>query len=255
MKKILLIIISALLLIFACVITLNGINIGNLKISSIKQLGNDNENLDSKIRQLNSAIDVNYPSKVEELNSANKKMQDTRSEYLDTLTYSSNADLENTLMIKNYDIERLWARVGNHAIDAGVNITLEIKPGTNSETKNLNFTVKGTYLAQTNFLYAIEDDEELSFRIYEYKLVPSSGTILQATFIIKDVRITDSLNESLDSNSSSSSQTNNDASSTGDTSDSENKDTPAPTPTTEAQTENKSAPTPTPTTENQDTKR
>ena len=39
----------------------------------------------------------------------------------------------------------------------------------------------------------------MNFRIYNYKLTPNNGNVLKATFLIKDVRITKSMNESLNS--------------------------------------------------------
>ena len=240
MRKILLIIVIVLLLVLGLTSVINGIQIGDFKISSIKDIQEGSETLDNKIKELNTSIDSTYPNKRQELTEASKKMQSTREEYLNEINGSSNEDLESALEIKNYEIERLWARVGNHAIDEGVNMTLDIKPGSSSETRNLEFTVKGTYLGQINFLYAIEDDEELNFRIYNYKLLPSSGTLLNATFLIKDVRITNSLNESLnnDGNQGSKSGTTEDA-----------KTTPTPTSTTSTnQTSNaKQVTTPTPT--------
>ena len=238
MKKILLIIVIVLLLVLGFNSVLNGIQIGDLKISSIQQISEESQKLEDKIKNLNSSIDIDYPSKREGLTQASKEMQSTREEYLNEINGSSNEDLENALQIKNFEIERLWARIGNHAIDEGVNMTLEIKQGSSSDTKNLEFTVKGTYLGQINFLYAIEDDEELNFRIYNYKLEPSSGTVLKATFLIKDIRITNSLNEDLDSavNGNSSKDANtqtttNNQSNTKDSNTSKTTTTPTPTAT------------------------
>ena len=244
MRKILLIIVIVLLFVLGLTSVINGIQIGDFKISSIKDIQEGSKTLDNKIKELNTSIDSTYPNKRQELTEASKKMQSTREEYLNEINGSSNEDLESALEIKNYEIERLWARIGNHAIDEGVNMTLDIKPGSSSETRNLEFTVKGTYLGQINFLYAIEDDEELNFRIYNYKLLPSSGTLLNATFLIKDVRITNSLNESLNNEG-------NQGSKSSTTEDTKAKTTPTPASETSTnQTSNAkqvTTPTPTPT--------
>lgn len=197
MRKILLSVVIVILLAFGISTMVNGSQIGNLKISSIEQIKQQSETLDSKIQEVNSLIDTQYPSKQDELTQANKKTQTAKEQYLDEINFSSNEELENTLKIKNFDIEKIWAKVGNHAIDQGVNITLAISKKSTTGARNMHFTVKGTYVAQTNFLYALEDDPELNYRIYNYKLVPSNGNILQATFAIKESIITDSLNDGL----------------------------------------------------------
>ena len=199
MRKILLIIVIVLLIILGFTSVINGVQIGDFKIYSIQEIGQQSEELDNQIHELNTSIDDYYPDKRQELTETSKKMQSIKEEYLNEINASTNEELGTALQIKNYEIESLWARVGNHAIDQGVNMTLEVKPGSSSDTRNLEFTVKGTYLGQINFLYAIEDDEELNFRIYNYKLTPNNGNVLKATFLIKDVRITKSMNESLNS--------------------------------------------------------
>ena len=51
-------------------------------------------------------------------------------------------------------------------------------------------TVDASYVAITNFIYAIEDDEDLECMIHNSKLIPSQNDILQASFTARDVRIT-----------------------------------------------------------------
>ena len=192
MRKILLGLIIVILLAFGISIVVNGTQIGNFKIYSIKQISENSLTLNTKIEEANTLIDVNYPAKREELTTQSKKMRSVREQYLNETTLTSDEELDSALKIKNYDIEKLWAVIGNHAIDQGVNLTMEIKAGSSSQTRNLEFKILGTYLGQANFLYAIEGDDILGFRNYNYKLLPydNEGIVLQGTFTIKDVRIT-----------------------------------------------------------------
>jgi hypothetical protein len=197
----------------------NGITIGNIHISSVEEIKNQSINLKTKIEELNSLIDINYPKKISELKEANNKLQQKKEEYLEEINSSSNEEIISATQTKSYDIERLWTVIGNHT--DGVNIKLVFSSSSsagidddNTVRKDITFTVEGTYIAITNFIYAIEDDEELNFRINNFSLSSKSGNVLQATFTVNDVRITSSslLNES--TSSSSSSNSNNETNST-----------------------------------------
>ena len=58
-----------------------------------------------------------------------------------------------------------------------------------SNQYNISFTVIGQYISISDFIYAIEKDPNLGFRIEEFAIVPYSEESLQATFIIKNVAI------------------------------------------------------------------
>lgn len=202
MKKILLSVVIVLLLVLGIATIVKGIQIGDFRINSIKEIGENSKTLDGKVQEVNTLIDVQYPSKQEELKTAVRKMQQAKEDYLNEISYTSNEELASTLEIKNFDIERIWAKVGNYATDQGVNISLSLSQKSTTGARNMHFTVTGTYVAQTNFLYAIEDDPELNYRIYNYKLSPKEGNILEATFAIKETVITKSLNDDLNGHES-----------------------------------------------------
>lgn len=204
MRKILLTIIIILLLIFGYFSLFKGIEIGSFKISSIKQIDENNKLLEAKIEQVNTDIDVNYPKKIEELNQAIRKIEDAEERYSKETNLSSDQEIQSALEIESFDIEKLWTKLGNHAKAEEVNLKLVINSSSSggTDTKDLEFTVNGRYVGITNFIYDIEDDDQLNFRIYNYKMLPYQNGILQATFTVKDVRITaTSLNESLKSSS------------------------------------------------------
>lgn len=207
MRKILLSIIIVLLLVITYFSLFKGIEIGSLKISSIKQIDENSKLLEEKTLEANNYIDIEYPKKREDLKQANDKMQDTKKRYLDETNASSEAEIQSALEIESFDIEKLWTKLGNHAKAEEVNLKLVINSSSSgsTDTKDLSFTVNGSYVGITNFIYDIEDDDQLKFRIYNYKMLPYQNGILQATFIVKDVRITStSLNEALPSSNGAS---------------------------------------------------
>ena len=200
MRKILIIIVIILVAAFGYASLVKGVQIGGLQISSIMQIDENSKQLEGKIEELNSLIDVEYPKKINELDEARKEMKAVEEKYLNETNVSTDEEIQNALQIESYDIERLWAKVGIHANNEGVNLKLVLNASSSgsNETRDLAFTVDGSYIGITNFIYALEDDEELDFRIYNFKMLPYQNDILRATFNVRDVRITqNSLNEAL----------------------------------------------------------
>lgn len=191
MRKILLMIIIVLLLALGYVSLVNGIQINDFQILSIKQIKEESEDLKTKIEEVNTSIDVDYPKKISELKTASNYMETTKSEYLKYTNLSSDTEIINARTEKSYTIEFLWAKLGTHARKEGINLKFEIvssSTGANN-VNDLRFTVDGSYIAITNFVYAIENDAELDFRIQNFKLLPYENEILQGTFTVKNIAI------------------------------------------------------------------
>ena len=192
MKKLLLTLIIILLCSVAYVSLANGIEIGDFKILSIAQIDQSSKDLTSKIEEVTTLMDTSYTKKISELNSASDKMETAKKAYLSATNFSTDEQILQAMQEESYSIEFLWARVGNHATKEGVNLKLEIvaaSTGT-SGVNDLKFTVDGSYIGITNFIYAIENDTDLNFRIQNFKLLPYQGTeVLQGTFTVKNIVI------------------------------------------------------------------
>lgn len=191
MRKVLLILIIVLLVALGYVTSVNGLEIGNFKVWSVKQLADASTNVDSKIEEINTLIDVQYPKKISDIKTASNNMKSAKEEYLNYTNLSSDEEILKAMQEESYAIEFLWTKIGNHATSQGVNLKFEIvssSTGANN-ANDLNFTVQGTYIGITNFIYAIENDEELNFRIQNFKLLPYNGNVLQGTFSVRNITI------------------------------------------------------------------
>lgn len=191
MKKILLITLIILLVILTYYSLDKGITIGKLNILSIAQIKEKNDSLDAQIEETNKVIDTEYPDKMSKLKTASNKLETAKQEYLDLTNLSTNDEILKATLEESYAIELLWTKVGNHARNKGVNINMSV---TTSDTGtkglyDLEFTVNGTYLSIINFVEVLENDSVLNFRIKNFKLVPSQGSILKATFTVKNIAI------------------------------------------------------------------
>lgn len=191
MRKILLIIIIVLLVTLGYITLVNGLDLGFIKILSVKQIQEGSQELKAKIEEANMAIDVQYPNKVKDLKDASKSMKESRDEYLRYTNLSSDEDILAARTEKSYAIEFLWAKIGTHARKEGINLKLEIAQSSTgaNDVNDLKFTAEGSYIAITNFIYAIENDSELDFRIKDFKLLPHKSEILQGTFTVPNVGI------------------------------------------------------------------
>ena len=205
MRKILIIIIIILFIALGYVSIVNGIQIGKIQILSIKQIEGKSQELKTKIEQVNTLIDVDYPKKIAELKTASNNLKSAKTTYLEYTNLSTDKQILEAMQQKSYTIEFLWTKLGTHARKEGVLLTFEIVSsslGANN-VNDIRFTVNGSYIAITNFIYAIENDTDLNFRIQNFKLLPYQEEILQGTFIVKSIGIEgNTSNQSVTSTSS-----------------------------------------------------
>lgn len=185
MKNVLLTILTILIVTIMAIIMSRGINIGSLQILGFQGIADENQNLLNIIDQ-SKQKNNEYTNKVEKINSDAEKLASAKKEYFDLVQVSTASEIQEAMQIKSYRVEYLWSRIGNHATQEGVTVKMEIAASSmgDSAYKNLQFTVNGNYLAISNFIYDLENDESLDFTIDNFDM--KSGV---ATFVVKDVKI------------------------------------------------------------------
>lgn len=192
MRKILLgLLLVALLALFGGIVY-SGIVIGNVSLGySIPQIISRNDELDRDILALGSEIDTNYELARSSLDASFRKLQAEKQTYQSTIAYTTEEDLKNANRTEQYKLNYLWTNIGLYATKNGVVMKADLSHGSSGikDQYNISFTAIGEYISISEFVYAIEKDAELGFRIEEFSLVPYSENSLQATFIIKNVNI------------------------------------------------------------------
>lgn len=201
MKKILISIIGVILLIFICVAIFKGISVGKITIYSVKNIEQKSLNLEQKIEEANTQINQNYAKSVADIETATNNLKKVKDEY-ETIV-GVNGELGIT-QIEKYKIEYLWGIIGGYGDEENVIVTLDIKETSIDDTYNINFTLLGSYLGITDFLYDIENDDELNYRIKDFKIQPYATTnttttdnkvttvsteTLEATFVVENIII------------------------------------------------------------------
>lgn len=191
MRKILLSVAIVFILLIVILLAFVGTGIGSFRILSIGQMIQKNSEIDVKISEANRLISIDYPEKSQDLKDENNLRKEAKDEYLKLTANSSETEILKATMQEGYQIDFLYTRIGNHAKSKGVWTEMKIITGDYEGVKDINFTVEGSYVGITDFIYEIENDTKLNFRINEFKLVPKDdkGNVLRATFVTKNIRI------------------------------------------------------------------
>ena len=190
MKKLLILILIALLVALSIFIFLKGVTIGSVEVLGIKGIQTKSEALTEKIQEATVLAEKTYTEAVKDVDTNAKKLEEEKKNYEDMTTISSESDVQAANQLERYEIETLWVRLGNHATKQGVTMQMDVLPSSSEakDTYNLKFTATGSYISITDFISAIENDSTLGFKIEEFKMVPS-GSNLQGTFVCKNIAI------------------------------------------------------------------
>lgn len=193
MKKLLISVIIALILILTGVTIVNGIEIGPIIILGISDIKKENNKLDDKVKQATKLTSTDYQKAIDDLNDAIKQLENQKNSYEDMINVSTDSQVEAANQTYNNTIDFLFVRIENHAKSEGVTMKMEVtrsSTGVNN-VYNLNFTATGSYTGIEEFITGIEDDSKLGFKIEDFSMVASSqsGDQLEATFVCKDITI------------------------------------------------------------------
>ena len=158
-------------------------------VYSASQMNARNDEVIEKLNETEKVVTVDYPKTITDLETDYKEYSNQKKKYYE-LTGVSNESTNKSYETKQYDITYLWKKIGSYATNKDLKIGIDVQKNSSS-LYDLNFTLKGAYTDISDFIVAIEDDSEFSFRIYNYKMVGTGGRndVLQANFSIKNINI------------------------------------------------------------------
>lgn len=216
MKNILISVISILITAVVILCMVRGMTVANFKILSINEIKVGSTNLDKQIEDLNNLKNVTYKKKLSDLETSTKSLTTTKQKYLDLASVSSDQEIMKANVEQTYAMEFLWNKVGSYATQEGVTLKWDVSSTGISNKYTLNFTTTGSYVGIISYIYALENDSELSFRIENFKMISASDSKVTATFTVNNIAIkAESVSSSGSSSSSSSSGSNRTSSSSG----------------------------------------
>lgn len=188
MRKILISILVGLLLIGSAFFMVNGMS--KLKIKGFKGLDEKNDEVEQKISELSNIISVTFENTSSNLKRTANTLQGSKTEYENQAILSSSNNSSYVSQLETYDIDYLWTKLGNYAKEEGVIIKIDlVASGASSNLYNLNFSANGEYVNVTNFIYDIENDSKLGFKIDEFKMGAAADNTITSSFSCKDIPI------------------------------------------------------------------
>lgn len=204
MKKTLILTIGAIILILIILAGIKGINVGKASVYSIKQIKDSSLLLDAKVEEANTETSQNYAQAISLTDESIKKLKNAKEEYetkVAPLTGNSGIGIT---QIEKYKIEYIWNKLGSYARDEGIKIILDFEETSIKDTYNIKFSLSGAYVGITNFIYHIENDDELNYKVVNFKIEPTTSSQtstdgktttstdinkLNATFVVENIII------------------------------------------------------------------
>lgn len=188
MRKILISVVVGLMLILLIFFIVKGFD--KISVKGIIGIKEKDTEIEGKIEELSNEVVVSYTNAEKELKDTSNKLIDAKTEYENQATLSSSNGSSYISTLEPYDIDYLWTRLGNYAKEENVVIKIDVTAGgSSSKLYNLNFTVTGTYVGATDFIYDIENDSSLGFKIDNFKMIAGGGSEVTASFVCQDIPI------------------------------------------------------------------
>ena len=92
MKKLLISILIALLLILSIFIAINGLNVGKIEVLGIRGINQKNSELDQKIQQATQLSTIDYQKAVDEVEENSKKLTEEKKNYEDMALLNTDSE-------------------------------------------------------------------------------------------------------------------------------------------------------------------
>ncbi len=186
MRKVLISVLVGLMIIGSCFFVVNGFT--RIKVYGAKGIDQKDTIIEKKIDELSNIISIKYVGAESNLKQAANKLIDSKTEYENQAALSNSNSSSYASKLEAYDIDYLWTKLGNYAKDENVVIKIEVTAGSaSSNLYNLNFTVTGTYVGTTDFIYDIENDTKLGFKIDNFKMINGSESEVVGSFSCIDI--------------------------------------------------------------------
>ena len=195
MRKCLLILILILTGVLCFSLMIGGLKVGDIKLvksyNDVATVSQEKKQVVSDLKQKNS---VEFVAKRNALDTAAQEYK-TKKEQYDKLVSEVQIKETTANSMDLYDIDFLWTTIGIYASEKGVTLQFDVSKSSSVTAISpeyvmcdLNFTVTGEYIAITDFIYSIENDDKLNFEISDFTM-EKGGENLQATFVVKKIPV------------------------------------------------------------------
>lgn len=165
--------------------------IGNLKVLSINDIKSKNAQLEAG-KALYSVQEMFYNSAIEAQDVARLEFDAAKKEY-DDIDDAVISQVEEALKGINYYVDWLWIEVGNYAEHNGLDLT--IQEPSNSQFSSgvaegaITITVVGLYQDIVDFIFDIENDNDLKFKLDNISMSYLNTNYMKATFKVLNMNV------------------------------------------------------------------
>ena len=187
-KKLILVAISALSLYFTYYLVVTGINLDrfNFKVLSFNEITAQGDTLNNKLKKINSLNSSEIVAARNSVNEEKDNFEQKRSEYAALEANASEAEIAEANKKQAYLLDYLWIIIGNYANDNNV----KFKMTTDDVNLRINFDITGSYISIINFIYDIENDENLKFNLNGIEMASSSSAdSTKASFSVDGITV------------------------------------------------------------------
>lgn len=208
-KKVLIIqcvILTVIILGIVCVFNSN-LNLGLFKIIKLDTLLLNKEDIDMAAASLEKSKSE-YENGLLSLQKAQKEYENQKNKY-EAISDESLEIIKQATLEETYDVEYMWIKLGNYAKTNNLSINI-VEPGgsvvtenndedgddtvssnesssNNTNTQNLMISVVGNYLDLAEFVFDVENDVELRFKLDKIKMVYAQSNKVSTTFEVKNI--------------------------------------------------------------------
>ncbi len=184
MRKVLISILLGLSVVWTIYFMIYGVEA--LGVKGFIGLKEENELLEKKIENLQKTINSNYKNALVTLDSTKDTLIDSKTEYENQAELSSLNSANYTS--EKYEIDYLWTRLGNFAKDEKIVIKMDVQDTKIDDLYDLQFTAAGPYSGITQFIYDIENDSDLGFKIDDFTMT-GANEIVVASFTCNEIHV------------------------------------------------------------------
>ena len=177
MKKIISILLICVLCLVAYILVMDNYSFNNWTSKNINDIKQESNELDDKIQEAREINLTTYPNSIARLENAGKELKNKKKEYeLKTKAIENENVNLGVVETKQYKIERLWITMENYAKRKNLLLKLDVVDSGEGSNNlyDLDITLVGDYIDITDFIYSIENDDTLGFKIMDFKLEPNT---------------------------------------------------------------------------------
>ena len=187
-KKLILVAVSALSLYFTYYLVITGMELSRLdfKVLSFNEIKAQGDSLNTKLKKIDTLNSTEIMTARNNVNTEKANFEAKRDEYAKLEANASEEEIAEANKKQEYLLDYLWIIIGNYANDNNV----KFKMTTDDVNLRINFDITGSYISIINFIYDIENDENLKFNLNGIEMASStSEDSTKASFSVDGITV------------------------------------------------------------------